>query len=286
MRQFDVSHFLEYPARFLRNSEHKLNREKYTPPELQLRGTLFVIIAIVGSLLGGWLFSLIFSHWIFTLLLLVICLPIGSNFSKADSIKKNLQVSNLPAARAQLQGTVFRHYAVMDAPSLARATAEYLAIEFMEKIIAPIFWFLLLGVAGLFAAITTSLLHQTIARASNKSPAFGITARNAYFFVNYIPSRLTVFLCVIASLFLPTGNWREVIEKTSPEMLKSSPVYLTLLCAASCLNLSLGGRISGYMSDSIVGNGRTNPSAADITRAQYLFVLLCSFLFVGIGFFA
>lgn len=285
LTQFNLSYLLDYPARLLRNSERKLNIKHRTQTELKFRGTLFTAIVLSAAFLIGWLFTLISGNSIFTLFLLTVLLPIGSSWQRISMMKKNLQIGNLPATRIQLQGTVFQHYAVMDAPSLARAAAEYLAIQFSEKILAPIFWFLLLGSAGLFSCVVVYLLHETLSVASNKSPSFAKSTSDAHFFFNYIPARLAVSLCIIASLFLPNGNWREVTGKISDAMLKTPPTHLTLLCTASLLNLTLGGRASGYYSDGLVGNGKINPSIADITRAQYLFAILCALLFVCLGLF-
>ncbi len=279
----NISHLLDYPARLLRDSERKLNRENRPLAELHFRGMLLTIAVVVASFITGWLFSLIFGNSVVTLIILTISLPVGSSWSRVNYIKKYLKTGNLPAAREQLDGTVFRHHAIMDAPALARAAIEYLAVQFSEKILAPIFWFMLLGVAGLFASLAICLLQETLAGAASKPTPFGKAARDAQFLFNYVPARLAVFLWIVAILFLPSSNWREVITKISVEMPTGTPNHLALLCAASSLNLSLGGKTSGYCNDKCIGSGKTIPTNADITRAQFLFVLLCLLLLISLG---
>lgn len=282
----NLFHLLDYPVKLLRDVELKLNRKNIPQVERVFRGMLLTIIVLGSSLMAGWLFSFLFSRSILTLILLTICLPIGSSWSRVNRLKKHLKIGNISAARTQLEGTIFRHHAIMDAPSLARASIEYLAVQFSEKIIAPIFWFMLLGVAGLFVSIAIYLLQETLSGASGKPEEFGKTPRDVQFLFNYIPSRFAAFLWIIATIFLPNSNWQQAATKISPELPAISPNRLSLLCAASCLNLSLGGKSSSYCNDGWIGNGKTTPSASDITRAQFLFALICSLLFVSLGIFA
>lgn len=278
-----LTHTLDYPARILRDWERKLNRDGLSEQERKFRGLLFVSIVIVVSLFAGWLFSLIFSNPVFTLAILAILLPVGSSWTLVSSIKKNLKANNIPAARQQLSGTVFRHNAVMDAPSLARAAIEYLSVQFSEKILSPAFWFMVSGVPGLFASIAISLLNETLAGANNKANAFTKPIIHIHFIIHYIPVRLAAFLWVIAALFLPSVNLALAARQISQEMPMGAPNSLAMLCAASSLNLALGGKTSGYYNDGWIGIGRTAPSNADITRIQFLFIILCFLLIVGLG---
>jgi|CXWL01.1.fsa_nt_gi adenosylcobinamide-phosphate synthase len=280
-----ASHLIDYPAKLLRDAERKLNQGNRTPQGLNIRALSLTGIVIAVSLVAGFLFPLIFSSPIFTLVILIISLPLGSSWSRVNSIKNQLQAGNLPAAREQLNGTVFRHHAIMDEPALARASIEYLAIQFSEKIVAPIFWFMLLGVAGLFTSLAICLMQETLAGASSKPTPFGKAARDAQFLFNYVPARLATFLWVVAILFLPKRNWKETVEKISSEIITATPNNLALLCAASSLNLSLGGTTSSYCNDKWIGTGKTTPSNSDITRAQFLFIVLCLLLFLSLGFF-
>ncbi len=280
---FGLTHMLNYPARILRDFEHKLNLDSISNSERRFRGLLFVAIIIIASLFIGWLFSLIFSNPFFTLAILAIFLPVGSSWSRVSSIKKNLKIGNIPAARQQLDGTVFRHHAVMDAPSLARAAIEYLSVQFAEKILSPVFWFILLGVPGLFGSVTIGILNETLAGANNKANQFTKPISGIHFIFNYIPVRLAAFLWVIAALFLPSVNMPSAIREISQEMPMGKPNNIAILCVASSLNLSLGGNSSGYCNDKWIGHGRTSPTNSDITRAQFLFILLCLLLLVSLG---
>ena len=280
-----ISHLLDYPAKLLRDIERSLNKANLPLSEIQLRATLLVLTVMSVSYIAGWLFYLIFSSPIFTIIILAIFLPVGSSWQRVHSIKKNLKIGNLPAAREQLNATVFRYHAVMDAPSLARAAIEYLAVQFSEKILSPIFWFIVFGVPGLFMSLAVSLLQETLAGTSSQATSFSKPASNAQFILNYIPVRLAAFLWMIATLFLPNSNWREAAEKISAEITTAPPNQLTVLYAAASLNLSLGGKTSGYCTDRIIGTGKPVPSNADITRAQFLFIIACLLVFISLGLF-
>ncbi len=267
----------------LRDTERKLNRPTLKPAEQNFRGTILTMLALAVSLIFGLLFSIIFNHFIFALVLLVLSLPAGNSWHKANTIKKQLQIGNLPAARAQLDKTPFLYHAVMDAGSLARSAIEYLSVQFSEKILSLIFWFMLLGVPGLFASLAINILQETLSGPENKP--FGKTARDIQLFVNYIPARIAAILWVLTVYFLPSGNGYSLANKISKDMPSAPPNYLAVLCAAYALNLTLGGRTSPYVSDKWVGSGKIEAGTADITRAQFIFTLQCLFIFVGLGFF-
>jgi len=271
--------------KLLRDTERKLNRPTLKPSEQNFRGTMLTMFTLAASLVVGLIFNIIPSHFILILILLILSLPAGSSWHKANAIKKQLQIANLPAARAQLDKTPFLYHAVMDAGSLARSAIEYLAVQFSENILSPIFWFMLLGVPGLFASLTINILQEILSGPDNKP--FGKTARDMQVFVNYIPARISAFLWVLSVYFLPSGsgNGYALANKISKDMPSASPHHLALLCSANGLNLTLGGRTSPYVSDKWVGNGRIEAGTADITRAQFIFTIQCLFIFVGLGFF-
>lgn len=274
---------LNYPARALRDFERQFNSGVLSDKDLSSRGYLFAALVIGASLFTGFLFSLIFRNHIFTLIILSLLLPVGSSWTIASSIKKNLKANNVPAARQQLDGTVFRHHAVMDAASLTRAAIEYLSVQFAEKILSPVFWFMLLAIPGLFASIAISLLYETIAGAGNKASPFTKAISRVNFIFNYIPVRLAAFLWVLAGLFLPSVNLSQATKQISQEMPMGEPDRLAILCAAGSLNLTLGGKTSGYYNDGWIGAGRTMPSSADISRVQFLYIILCVLLVVSLG---
>jgi adenosylcobinamide-phosphate synthase len=271
--------------KLLRDTERKLNRPTLKPAEQNFRGTMLTMLTLAASLVVGLIFNIIPNHFILILIFLVISLPAGSSWHKANAIKKQLQIANLPAARAQFDKTPFLYHAVMDAGSLARSAIEYLAVQFSENILSPIFWFMLLGVPGLFASIAINILQEILSGPDNKP--FGKTARDMQVFVNYIPARIAAFLWVLSVYFLPSGsgNGYTLANKISKDMPSASPHHLALLCSANGLSLTLGGRTSPYVTDKWVGNGRIEAGTADITRAQFIFTLQCLFIFVGLGFF-
>ncbi len=278
-----LTQVLNYPARALRDFERKFNSGVMNDKELASRGYLFSGSVIAVSLLIGFLLTLILRSPVFTLVILSLLLPVGSSWSRVSSIKKNLKIENIAAARLVLDGTVFRHHAVMDASSLARAAIEYLSVQFAEKILSPVFWFMLLGLPGFFASVAISLLYETIAGANNKDNPFTKAISKIYFIINYIPVRLAVFLWVLAGLFLPSVNLSLAMRQISQEMPMGEPNRLAILCAAASLNLMLGGKTSGYYNDGWIGAGRTTPSNADISRGQYLFSILCLLLIISLG---
>lgn len=276
---------LKLPAKLLRDSERKLNKDNKTNEEKSLHGAMLTSIVIAGGAFFGWLFSSIFTNHFFTIMLLTMSLPVGSSWWRVNALKKHLQSQNLTAARAQLDGTVCRHHAILDSPSLARAAIEYLTVQFFQKVITPIFWFFILGVAGLFASIALNFLYETLVSPTTNKTPFNKPINNAATIFNYLPSRLAAFFWLSSTFFLPNADWRKITERTSTGILSEAPISLALLCTASGLNLSLGGKMSAYYSEGWIGTDKIALSTADITRTQFLFAISTLLLLVVTGIF-
>lgn len=260
-------------------------KEKITAENLQKQKILQELAIVLAAIFLISVAVIIISGNIVAFVLLAVTMPTAGTIKKASMVKKNLQLNNIAAARIQFTGTPMRHYAVMDKNSLAKAAIEYVTIQFFEKITAPIFWFMALGVVGLILSIAVNLLHESNFSGSTESNDFDKVINTTWRFFNYIPSRLAVFLWIIAAIFLPSGSSIEKMEPIGNEIISSPPTRLAIAASAYSLNLSLGGNTSVYYRESTIGNGKTMLLPSDISRVQFLFSISCLVLFIIIGVF-
>ena len=81
-----------------------------------------------------------------------------------------------PAGRDAVRHIVGRDPTSLDAHGVARAAIESLAENFSDGVVAPVFWYLLLGCPGLFAYKMANTLDSMIGHKTPRYRAFGWAA--------------------------------------------------------------------------------------------------------------
>ncbi len=106
---------------------------------------------------------------------------------------------SLEEGRRQVGRIVGRDTANLSAQEIRTAGLETLAENLSDGVVAPLFWFALLGVPGMMAYKMVNTLDSMIGYKSERYRLFGMVAARIDDFANYIPARLTASLMVIAS---------------------------------------------------------------------------------------
>lgn len=275
---------LRFAAAWVRDVERRLNREHRSAGEREMRGALLAGTVLALALIFGWACGWAFrSNLRFVeLLLLTLALPVRPAWDLASSIGKSLQAGNVTAARAALEDTPWKHHALLDEPGLARAGIETLAVGFSEKIVAPLLYYALFGLPGLFMAKAITFLHEQLPSSAAKAE-FGQAAGWLHTALHWLPARLAALLWMVAALFLPSGRWKKSSAQIAAALAVETPRALALLSAGAALSLSLGGPGSAYSGGRWHGAGSVKASPADLRRALYLFALLHLLLSVPLG---
>ena len=106
---------------------------------------------------------------------------------------------SLEEGRIQVARIVGRDTSELSAQEVRTAALETLAENLSDGVIAPLFWYLLLGVPGMMAYKMVNTLDSMIGYHSDRYLLFGRVAARVDDVANYIPARLTAFLMVLAS---------------------------------------------------------------------------------------
>ena len=106
---------------------------------------------------------------------------------------------SLEEGRIQVARIVGRDTSELSAQEVRTAALETLAENLSDGVIAPLFWYLLLGVPGMMAYKMVNTLDSMIGYHSDRYLLFGRVAARVDDVANYIPARLTAFLTVLAS---------------------------------------------------------------------------------------
>lgn len=199
--------------------EHKLNRGHHR----NAKGAVVAIclIALVFALtwlVRYWLLSL--SSYILLLLDAIIifyCLAGTTLIREVREVFFALDRS-LEEGRQQVARIVGRDTSELSAQEVRTAALETLAENLSDGVIAPLFWFALLGTPGMLAYKMVNTLDSMIGYKTERYKAFGCWAAHIDDVANYIPARLTALLMVLASgkLNLLAFVWRNGPRHASP----------------------------------------------------------------------
>lgn len=109
---------------------------------------------------------------------------------------------SLEAGRKQVSRIVGRDTSALSDQEVRTAALETLAENLSDGVIAPLFWYFLLGVPGMLAYKMVNTLDSMIGYRNARYKDFGCWAARIDDVANYIPARLTALLMVLVS-----GRW-------------------------------------------------------------------------------
>ena len=182
--------------------------------------------------------------------------------------------ADLFAGREAVSRIVGRDVSVLDRSGVARAAVESAAENFSDGVVAPAFWFVLLGLPGLIVYKVANTADSMIGHRSQRYEAFGWAAARFDDLLNLVPARLAAALIIAASLLRGSARqaartaWRDARLHRSPN------AGWPEAAAAGALGLALGGprRYGDLVVDGAWLNpgGRRDTDAPDILAATRL----------------
>lgn len=172
--------------------EHHLNRDKYR----KAKGAIMAIVLIAGTYAVGLIINCKFS--IINFLIVFYCLAGTTLIREVRAVFLALDRS-LDEGRKQVARIVGRDTSELSAQEVRTAALETLAENLSDGVIAPLFWFAVLGVPGILAYKMVNTLDSMIGYKTDRYRDFGCWAAHIDDIANYIPARLTALLMVIAA---------------------------------------------------------------------------------------
>ncbi len=166
------------------------------------------VIAVIGLSLGAFALGALIAGAPDFGVLEVICVAVlvahRSLVDHVQAVASGLQTS-LQDGRAAVAQIVGRDTAQMDQSAVARAAIESAAENFSDGVVAPIFWYLLLGLPGLFLYKAINTGDSMIGYMTKRHKEFGWAAARLDDVLNWIPARLTgVLFCTLS---FRTESW-------------------------------------------------------------------------------
>lgn len=167
----------------------------------KLKGAILALCLVVGVyVVVGWLLSFL-SGWLWmcvNILLIFYCLAGTTLIREVKEVFRSVDRS-LEEGRRQVARIVGRDTTELSAQEIRTAALETLAENLSDGVIAPLFWYALLGVPGMLAYKMVNTLDSMIGYRNERYKEFGCWAARLDDVANYIPARLTALLMVVAS---------------------------------------------------------------------------------------
>ena len=199
--------------------EHRL----YEGNHRMLKGALMAVCLIALTFLITWFLRLQLGKMhdalciVFDALIVFFCLAGTSLIREVRAVFLALDRS-LDEGRRQVARIVGRDTAELSPQEVRTAALETLAENLSDGVIAPLFWFALLGTPGMLAYKMVNTLDSMIGYKTDRYRLFGCWAAHIDDVANFIPARLTALLMVLVAgkPFLIQFVWRNGKNHASP----------------------------------------------------------------------
>lgn len=172
--------------------EHRLNRGSYR----KAKGAIMAVCLIIATFAIGLIISSLLP--LLNCLIVFFCLAGTTLIREVRAVFLALDRS-LDEGRRQVARIVGRDTSGLSAQEVRTAALETLAENLSDGVIAPLFWFAVLGVPGMLAYKMVNTLDSMIGYKTERYRDFGCWAARIDDIANYIPARLTALLMVIAA---------------------------------------------------------------------------------------
>lgn len=198
-----MPHPVVYFGSLISKGEHTLNKGSHR----KLKGGILAIGLVLAVYSTTWLLIYLlnrigFDHRLLSLFFqayivfaslagTTLILEVWAVFSAVDR--------SLEAGRKQVARIVGRDTSELSAQEVRTAALETLTENLSDGVIAPLFWFALLGVPGMLAYKMVNTLDSMIGYHTERYLEFGCVAARVDDVANYIPARLTAMLMIIGA---------------------------------------------------------------------------------------
>jgi adenosylcobinamide-phosphate synthase len=187
-------------------TDRHMNRETDTPSRRRAMGCVAIIALVSVAIAGGLLIVASLRLWgIFGLVLEAVCVAIllaqKSLSDHVGAVSQGLRQGGLAGGRQAVSMIVGRDPETLDAPAVSRAAIESLAENFSDGVVAPVLWYLVFGLPGLFAYKMINTADSMIGHRNERYEDFGKAAARLDDVANWPAARLSaVLLCAGALL--------------------------------------------------------------------------------------
>jgi adenosylcobinamide-phosphate synthase len=266
--------------------EKIMNRDPEAEQFSRRRGLIFLLLCSLVAIAFAFALTLLLGFepggWILEAVLAASLLAGRSLYLHVRAVADAMDMS-LDAGRAAVAHIVGRDPHQLDSAGVARAAAESLAENFSDGLVAPVFWYLLLGLPGLLLYKCVNTLDSMIGHKTTRHRHFGRASARFDDVLNWLPARLSGLLLAIAANFLSGASpWRalQTMWRDAPKH-RSPSAGWPESALAGALGYALAGPrhyADGPVEDAWMGDGRAALNSGDLREALRLYIIACLLL--------
>lgn len=268
-----IPHPVVWIGGLISSLETALNRPAWSDLTRRLAGVLTLLTIVLVSGFSGWLLTRLGGP-----ILVAVVGSLGlaqrSLHQHVAAVLGPLRSGDLVAAREAVGMIVGRDVQHLTADGVAAAAIESLAESFNDGVVAPICWFIVAGLPGLFIYKAVNTADSLIGHFEPRWRAFGWASARFDDLLNLAPARLAGALIALVG----RGGWsvmfRDARKHASPN------AGWPEAAMAGALDVRLGGEAwyDGERSDRpVFGDGR-DVRTDDLLRALRIYMLACAIL--------
>jgi len=279
-----IPHPVVIAGRAIAFFDRKLNREARSETLRRERGIVAVIVLVGGAALLGLAVERVCRGRLIgaavEAVLIAVLVAQRSLYEHVAAVAAALGSGGLTGGREAVRHIVGRDPMSLDAHGVARAAIESLAENFSDGVVAPVFWYLLLGLPGLFAYKMANTLDSMIGHRTPRYRAFGWAAARLDDVLNTVPAPLSGVLFAMAAVFAKNGRPAHAFTIMLRDGRKhhSPNAGWPESAMAGAVGLALAGPRrypEGLVADPWLGDGSARAGVSDISRGLQLYRLAC-----------
>ena len=272
--------------------DRRLNRAAWPGARRRLLSIGALVVAVAAAGLAGAAIEaglrLLPGHVASIGLVASILIAQNSLYRHVAAVATAFDAGGLAAARRAVSLIVGRDPDSLDEAGVCRAAIETTAENLSDGVVAPAFWFALLGLPGLAAYKAVNTADSMIGHLSERHRDFGWAAARFDDLANLVPARLSGLAIALAAP-LAGGSIREALRsmRRDARLHRSPNAGWPEAAMAGALGLALAGprRYGARIVDDpyLNAEGRVDAGPDDIRRALGVFIGAALVLGLAVG---
>lgn len=258
------------------------NREMRKKLGMLALAIMLLLALIAGLLLVGLLQQFGIIGFAIEIVIVAVLIAQKSMSDHIMAIIEPLSKGDIESARTAVGMIVGRQTVEMETSDVARSSIESLAENFSDGVVAPIFWYAILGLPGIFMYKMLNTADSMIGHKTVEHEEFGWASAKLDDVANWLPARISALLIAMAALIsLSVQSFKNAIWT----VLNNAPLHRspnagwpeTAMAGALGIVLSGPRTYNGKITHEPYLNptGRLKLTHLDLEAASKLFWLAC-----------
>jgi adenosylcobinamide-phosphate synthase len=247
----------------------------------------FAVLCIFVSVFVDWISAIyVWLSWVVELIIVMALIAQKSLYQHVARVRNGLKSGGVEGGREAVSMIVGRDVSQLSVSGVCKAAIESLAENFSDGVVAPIFWYAVLGLPGILFYKAVNTADSMIGHRTEEYEQFGKSSAILDDWMNWPAARLSAGLAWWATLVHQGWKRSESVWKTTradaPHHRSPNAGWPEAAFAAA-LEISLGGDRS-YGTEMVSArklneSGRDELEIADIDRALRFYFTCCFSLF-------